>query len=84
MYMFMRNMHFFVLFLFVCLFSLLRAQVIMQKIKGFLMKDQEEWMGAPATNGVMSVEECQEFHRMWSAIQFAYCMPLSRGEVYIE
>ena len=35
-------------------------------------------------NGVMSIDECQEFHRLWSAIQFAYCLPPTKGEITIE
>lgn len=32
----------------------------------------------------MSIDECQEFHRLWSAIQFAYCLPLAKNEISIE
>ena len=42
------------------------------------------WMGPPAVNGVMNVDECQEFYRLWSAIQFAYCTPASHGHITIE
>ena len=42
------------------------------------------WQGPPPANGVMSIDECQEFHRLWSAIQFAYCLPSTKGEITIE
>ena len=45
---------------------------------------QSFWEGPPPANGVMAIDECQEFHRLWSAIQFAYCMPLSAGQLTVE
>ena len=42
------------------------------------------WQGPPPANGVMSIDECQEFHRLWSAMQFAYCLPSTKGEITIE
>lgn len=42
------------------------------------------WMGPPPLNGVMSIDECQEFHRLWSAIQFSYCSPPTQGQITIE
>ena len=59
-------------------------EVVMRRIKEILMKDEMAWQGPPPANGVMSIEECQEFHRVWSAIQFAYCMPLSAGQINVE
>ncbi|PAA91196.1 hypothetical protein BOX15_Mlig033928g1, partial [Macrostomum lignano] len=35
-------------------------------------------------NGVMFVDECQEYHRVWSAMQFAYCIPPKEGEFTVE
>ena len=32
----------------------------------------------------MSVDECQEFHRLWSAMQFTYCIPFGKGEISVE
>ena len=32
------------------------------------------FIGQPPTNGVMNIEECDEFHRMWSAIQYVLCV----------
>eukprot|EP00111_Clytia_hemisphaerica_P000392 TCONS_00001077-protein len=32
----------------------------------------------------MSIEECREFHRLWSAIQFIYCKPLGEHEITVE
>lgn len=33
-------------------------------------------------NGVMNVDENNEFHRIWSAMQFIYCMP-RQGNAYL-
>ena len=49
-----------------------------------LFLPQTFWEGQPPPNGVMAIDECQEFHRLWSAIQFAYCMPLSAGQLTVE
>ncbi|PAA60176.1 hypothetical protein BOX15_Mlig029510g1 [Macrostomum lignano] len=35
-------------------------------------------------NGVMFVDECLEFHRIWSAIQFACCIPPGEHEFTVE
>lgn len=76
-------------------------EVVMQKLKAFLLKDEEVsgvwfcssdctilpyqlWVGPPPANGVMSIDECQEFHRLWSGIQFAFCAPPSPGQITIE
>ena len=45
------------------------------------------WIGSangPPANGVMFVDECGEFHRLWSALQFVYCIPTGDGEFTIE
>ena len=34
-----------------------------------------EWRGSVPKNGVLDIEWCLEFYRVWSAIQFAYCTP---------
>jgi cytoplasmic FMR1 interacting protein len=58
-------------------------EVVMQRIKTFLTVD-EVWQGSPPLNGVMAIDECQEFHRLWSAIQFAYCLPATKGDITVE
>lgn len=35
-------------------------------------------------NGVMFVDETYEFHRLWSAIQFVYCLPVDENQFSIE
>ena len=35
-------------------------------------------------NGVMSIDECQEFHRLWSAFQFAICVPVPKNQMSLE
>lgn len=32
----------------------------------------------------MHVEECIEFHRIWSALQFMYCIPVGPNEFTVE
>ena len=53
-------------------------EVVMRRIKGFL--NDPILSGKVPLNGVMNIDECNEFHRLWSAIQFVYCMPLKKGE----
>ena len=30
------------------------------------------------------MDECSEFHRIWSAMQFAYCRPVGENEWNVE
>uniref|UniRef100_A0ACB8FC96 Cytoplasmic FMR1-interacting protein 2 n=1 Tax=Sphaerodactylus townsendi TaxID=933632 RepID=A0ACB8FC96_9SAUR len=48
-------------------------EVILTRIWNYLQ--DPIWCGPPPTNGVMHVDECVEFHRLWSAMQFVYCIP---------
>ena len=57
-------------------------EVVMRKTKGFLK--EVLFTGPIPTNGVMSIDECQEFHRIWSAVQFVYCIPLRPGQLTVE
>ena len=61
---------------------------ILSKIKGFLLDDRElatTWIGPPDNPPiVIYVDECLEFHRIWSALQFIYCIPVAQGEFTIE
>ena len=49
-------------------------EVILTKIKSYL--DHDVWRGKSPSNGVMKIEECSEFHRLWSALQFVYCISI--------
>ncbi|KAK2551269.1 Cytoplasmic FMR1-interacting protein 2 [Acropora cervicornis] len=42
-------------------------EAVLKRIKSFLTHDI--WQEVPPANGVMNVDECREFHRLWSAIQ---------------
>ena len=53
-------------------------EVILNRIKGFL--DDAVWHGKSPANGVLNIDECTEFHRLWSALQFVYCIP---GEILV-
>eukprot|EP00795_Rhopilema_esculentum_P000673 gene673-10379_t len=57
-------------------------EVVLKKISSFLT--DEIWKEPPASNGVMSIEECKEFHRLWSAIHFMCCKPLGQHELTVE
>uniref|UniRef100_A0A0N5A899 Cytoplasmic FMR1-interacting protein n=1 Tax=Syphacia muris TaxID=451379 RepID=A0A0N5A899_9BILA len=49
-------------------------EMFLTKIKEILLSDNI-WTGGYPTNGVMWLDECVEFHRLWSALQFFYCQP---------
>lgn len=57
-------------------------EIILTRIKSFL--DDPVWVGTPPMNGVMNVDECTEFHRLWSALQFVYCIPVGENEFTVE
>uniref|UniRef100_A0A0K0ENA6 Cytoplasmic FMR1-interacting protein n=1 Tax=Strongyloides stercoralis TaxID=6248 RepID=A0A0K0ENA6_STRER len=38
------------------------------------------YTGSYPKNGVMTIDECTEFHRLWSAIQFIICLPSSEHD----
>ena len=57
-------------------------EIVLTRIKSYL--DDAVWQGNPPANGVINIDECTEFHRLWSAIQFVYCMPVGEHEFTIE
>jgi len=57
-------------------------EVILNRIKGFL--DDAVWHGKAPANGVINIDECTEFHRLWSALQFVYCIPVGENEFTVE
>ncbi|XP_053399045.1 cytoplasmic FMR1-interacting protein-like isoform X2 [Mercenaria mercenaria] len=57
-------------------------EIILKRIQSFL--DDPVWHGPPPANGVMNVDECTEFHRLWSAIQFVFCVPVGEHEYTVE
>ncbi|XP_053162763.1 cytoplasmic FMR1-interacting protein 1 isoform X3 [Hemicordylus capensis] len=57
-------------------------EVILTRIRTFL--DDPIWRGPLPSNGVMHVDECVEFHRLWSAMQFVYCIPVGAHEFTVE
>ncbi|VDM62490.1 unnamed protein product [Angiostrongylus costaricensis] len=50
--------------------------MFLRKIRQIL-GDDPIWTGGYPANGVMWVDECVEFHRVWSALQFFICQPLT-------
>lgn len=65
-------------------------EIILSRIRSFILDDHHAptlFTGTafgPPPNGVMFVDECLEFHRLWSALQFVYCIPVGDGEFTIE
>uniref|UniRef100_A0AAX7TJZ8 Cytoplasmic FMR1-interacting protein n=1 Tax=Astatotilapia calliptera TaxID=8154 RepID=A0AAX7TJZ8_ASTCA len=57
-------------------------EVILTRVRGFL--EDPVWRGPLPSNGVMHVDECVEFHRLWSAMQFVYCIPVGAHEFTVE
>lgn len=57
-------------------------EVILQKMKTYL--DDPVWCGPAPANGVIHIDECSEFHRLWSALQFVYCIPVAGTEYTVE
>lgn len=57
-------------------------EVILTRVRGYL--DDPIWRGPLPSNGVMHVDECVEFHRLWSAMQFVYCIPVGAHEFTVE
>lgn len=57
-------------------------EVILARVRTFL--DDPVWRGPLPVNGVMHVDECVEFHRLWSAMQFVYCIPVGTHEFTVE
>lgn len=42
------------------------------------------WQGDPPIGSVFNVDECSEFHRLWSAINFVICLPVGENEYTVE
>lgn len=57
-------------------------KMVLRRVKGLLT--DPIWRGEVAVNGVMNVDECSEFHRLWSAINFVICLPVGEHEFTIE
>ncbi|OQV18248.1 Cytoplasmic FMR1-interacting protein [Hypsibius exemplaris] len=57
-------------------------ETVLSKIKGML--EDPQWYGETPTNGIINIDECTEFHRLWSAIQFVFCIPVGDNEFTIE
>ncbi|CAL8393900.1 unnamed protein product [Boreogadus saida] len=57
-------------------------EVILTRVRTFL--EDTIWRGPLPSNGVMHIDECVEFHRLWSAMQFVYCIPVGAHEFTVE
>ena len=57
-------------------------EMVLNRIRTFL--DDPIWAGPLPVNGVLTVDECTEFHRLWSALQFVYCIPVGENEFTVE
>lgn len=60
-------------------------ETFLKRIREFLEADRAVWMGAEKPkNSIMHIDECVEFARVWSALQFVYCLPVSKMELTVE
>ncbi|XP_077992944.1 cytoplasmic FMR1-interacting protein 1-like [Glandiceps talaboti] len=59
-------------------------EVVLKRIRSYLVDPVWDGKDTPPTNAVMNIEECVEFHRLWSAIQFVICLPLREHEITVE
>ncbi|XP_076441680.1 cytoplasmic FMR1-interacting protein 2-like [Babylonia areolata] len=58
-------------------------KVMLKRVKDILT--DPIWQGnPPPPNQVMNIDECMEFHRLWSAINFVICLPVGEHEFTIE
>uniref|UniRef100_A0A915I1B8 Uncharacterized protein n=1 Tax=Romanomermis culicivorax TaxID=13658 RepID=A0A915I1B8_ROMCU len=57
--------------------------VVLSRIRSMVANDAI-WIGSAPKNGVMNITECTEFHRVWSLIQFVYCVPVGDSEHNVE
>lgn len=57
-------------------------EIVLTRIKSFL--DDKVWYGSDPENGVMHIDDMQEFHRIWSAMQFVFCRPVKENEFSVE
>ena len=58
--------------------------VHIKKKKKLCIGHVQVWEGGHPVNGVMSIDECQEFHQLWSAFQFAICVPVPKNQMSLE
>ena len=72
----------------ICGLSIFEA--VLGRIRDIMVENEEQaarWIGptdGPPPNGVIYVDECIEFHRLWSALQFVYSIPVGDGEWTVE
>ncbi|KAK6173555.1 hypothetical protein SNE40_016982 [Patella caerulea] len=57
-------------------------EIVLTRMKSFLQDSL--WHGEPPANGVINIDKSTEFHRLWSAVQFVFCMPIGENEFTIE
>ena len=57
-------------------------EMILNRIGPFL--EDNIWHGASPANGVINIDACTEFHRLWSALQFVQCTPTAANNYTVE
>ena len=55
---------------------------MLKRIQSFLI--DSVWQTSVPTNGVMTIEECKDFHTLWSAILFIICQPVGQNNMSVE
>lgn len=57
---------------------------MLKQIQNYLSEDSA-WRGEVApSNGVMYIDECTEFHKVWSACQWVICLPCGKNNKTVE
>ena len=60
-------------------------ETVLQRVRDFLDRDVHIWNSEDKPqNNIMHVNECVEFYRLWSALQFIYCIPVGSNEDTVE
>ena len=57
-------------------------KVVLDKVTSFL--DSKIWQGSPPANGIFDIDDSTEFHRLWSTLQFVFCIPARSNEYTVE
>ncbi|XP_074650869.1 cytoplasmic FMR1-interacting protein 1-like [Tubulanus polymorphus] len=58
---------------------------ILSRLQKTMLADTEQtWTGAPPSNQVLETEKADEFHRVWSVVQFSFSIPKKNTEMTVE
>lgn len=58
---------------------------VLHRIKSYLKECDDQsngvcpWAGPTPANKIMDIDECNQFHRLWSLIQYTFCVSIEAG-----